>query len=68
VFYSIVGGIDGVVDRIIAEWKPDDPLVIATGGLAPLIAPACRTVERVEPFLTLHGLVLADEQLREDSA
>ena len=68
VFYSIVGGIDGVVDRILAEWKPDDPLVIATGGLAPLIAPACRTVERVEPFLTLHGLVLADEQLREDSA
>ena len=66
VFYSIVDGIDGIVDRILEEWEPEDPLVIATGGLASLIAPASRTVERVEPHLTLHGLVLADEYLRRE--
>jgi type III pantothenate kinase len=30
--------------------------VVATGGLAPLIAPVAETIEHVEPFLTLHGL------------
>ncbi len=63
VFYSIVDGIDGVVDRILAEWEPADPLVIATGGLVDLIAPHCRTVERSEPLLTLVGLAIADEYL-----
>lgn len=63
VFYSIVDGIDGVVRRILEEWKPEDPLVIATGGLAELLAPHCETVERVSPFLTLLGLVCADEHL-----
>ena len=29
---------------------------IATGGLADLIAPHARTIERVDPFLTLTGL------------
>jgi type III pantothenate kinase len=63
VFYSIVDGIDGIVSRILDEWKPETPLVIATGGLAELIAPHCRTVDRIEPFLTLMGLVCADEHL-----
>lgn len=64
VFYSIVDGIDGIVRRILDEWKPEDPLVIATGGLASVIAPHCRTVEEICPYLTLYGLVCADEHLR----
>ena len=32
-------------------------LIIATGGLAGLIAPHCRTVQETDPFLTLKGLV-----------
>lgn len=63
VFHSIVDSIDGIVERIIDEWAPADPYVVATGGLAELIGPQCRTVKHVEPFLTLIGLAIADRHL-----
>ena len=63
VFYSIVEGIDGIVGRLIDEWAPEDPLVIATGGLAALVAPYCRRVQEVDPYLTLKGIVCADRHL-----
>jgi type III pantothenate kinase len=63
VFYSAVEGIDGIVRRIREEWDTDDILVIATGGFAEVIGPHCRTVEQIEPFLTLQGLALAGEYL-----
>lgn len=66
VFYSVVDGIDGIVRRILAEWSPSDPLVVATGGLAELLAPHCETVERVEPHLTLLGLACADAYVNEE--
>ena len=62
IFFGAVDAIDGIVRRIQAEWK-EDALVVATGGLARLLAPHCQTVERVEPFLTLHGLRFALEDL-----
>ena len=65
VFYSIVDGIDGIVRRILEEWAPEDPLVVATGGLAEVIAPHCRTVHKVDPYLTLHGLICADRHLEQ---
>lgn len=37
---------------------------VATGGLAPVIAPRCRSLDRVEPGLTLEGLLLADRVLQ----
>ena len=37
--------------------------VIATGGLAGLVAPLVRAIERVDPDLTLHGLRFAAEHL-----
>lgn len=61
VFYSVVDGIDGIVERIAGEWDPVDPLVVATGGLAGVIGEHCDTVERIEPFLTLRGLAAADQ-------
>jgi type III pantothenate kinase len=63
VFFSTVDAIDGMVDRIKAEWNRPDALVVATGGYAGLLAPHCRTVERVEPLLTLHGLFLAGRHM-----
>lgn len=58
IFYGAVDSIDGIVGRIRGEWG-NDPLVVATGGLAPFLAPYSRTIDRVEPFLTLHGLRFA---------
>jgi len=63
VFWAIADGIDGTVRRILEEWKPENPLVIATGGLADLIAPHCDSVDEIDAFLTLRGLVCADEIL-----
>ena len=63
VFFSTVDAIDGMVDRIKAEWGRPDALVVATGGYAGVLAPHCRTVERVEPHLTLHGLFLAGKHM-----
>jgi pantothenate kinase type III len=37
---------------------------VATGGLAPTLAPLCAELDRVEPYLTLQGLQLAHELLR----
>jgi type III pantothenate kinase len=65
IFFGSVDAIDGIVDRIKREWQRPQALVVATGGLATLIGPHCRTVERIEPFLTLYGLDLAYRHLEE---
>ncbi|NIW35250.1 MAG: hypothetical protein GWN32_01335 [Gemmatimonadetes bacterium] len=62
-FYAIVDAIDGIVRRIKEEWERPDALVLATGGLAALIAPHCDTVDAVEPYLTLYGLAIAERIL-----
>lgn len=65
IFYGAVEAIDGIVRRIKDEWQRPDVLVVATGGLAPLVAPHCQTIDRVEPYLTLHGLALAHRHVAE---
>jgi type III pantothenate kinase len=62
--YGFAGQVDGIVERIRGELGDDAP-VIATGGLAELIAPHARTVERVDPFLTLDGLRIVWELNRD---
>ncbi|MBX3313660.1 MAG: type III pantothenate kinase [Actinobacteria bacterium] len=54
--FGTAGMVDGICDRIAAELGT--PTVIATGGLATLVAPHTRAIDRVEPWLTLHGLRL----------
>lgn len=59
IFYSAVDAIDGIVRRIQAEWDRPESLVVATGGLSPMMGPHCSTVQRIEPFLTLRGVLFA---------
>ncbi len=53
--YGFAGQVDGIVERIRGELGVEAQ-VVATGGLAELIAPHARTLDRVDPFLTLEGL------------
>jgi type III pantothenate kinase len=64
VMFGAAESIDGIVRRIKEAWpNAGTPLVVATGGLADVLAPICREFDRVEPHLTLHGLRLAHEML-----
>jgi type III pantothenate kinase len=62
--FGYAGMVDTMVHRIRKELG-EDARVIATGGLAGLIASETETIERVEPFLTLEGLRLIYERNRE---
>jgi type III pantothenate kinase len=55
--YGFAGQVDGIVDAVRGELGVE-ARVVATGGLADLIAPHSRTISEVEPFLTLDGLRL----------
>ena len=58
VYWGYVGMIEGLVTRIKAEYG--GPLkVIATGGLAPLLAEGTMLIEQIDPDLTLDGLAAA---------
>ena len=64
VLFGAADAVDGMVRRIRAEWPGGArPKVIATGGLANLIAPLSTGVEVVNPDLTLHGLRVAADAL-----
>ena len=55
IIFGFVGQIDAIVRRIKAEYgKPMQ--VIATGGLARMIARESETIDKVDHFLTLTGL------------
>jgi type III pantothenate kinase len=63
--FGFAGQVDGLVDRITAELAKDyddAPIVIATGGLAPLIIGVSQTIDEHEPDLTLIGLRLIHEK------
>jgi type III pantothenate kinase len=60
--YGFAGQVDAIVERIRDELGAADAPVVATGGLADLIAPHSRTVTAVDPELTLHGLRLVWER------
>jgi type III pantothenate kinase len=62
--YGFAGQVDAIVDRIRDELGEPAAPVVATGGLAELIAPHSRTITAVDPELTLHGLRLVWERNR----
>ncbi len=61
IFYGAVGLVDEIVRRMREELG-GDPRVVATGGLAELIAEPSQTIEQVLPMLTLDGLRIIYER------
>src|SRR6188508_3158474 len=53
--YGFAGQVDGIVGRIREELGVA-ARTVATGGLADLIAPHAKTLDRIDPHLTLEGL------------
>ncbi len=60
--YGFAGQVDAIVERIKEELGAVEAPVVATGGLAALIAPHSRTVTAVDAELTLQGLRLVWER------
>jgi type III pantothenate kinase len=58
--YGFAGQVDGIVTAIRGELGVEAP-VVATGGLAELIAPHSKTIGGIDPLLTLEGLRLVWE-------
>ncbi|MFD0674802.1 type III pantothenate kinase [Cohnella sp. GCM10027633] len=61
IIFGYAGQVDGIVRRICNEFNVQ-PKVIATGGLAELIAGESETIEHVDPLLTLEGLRMIYER------
>ncbi|EOS53342.1 MULTISPECIES: type III pantothenate kinase [Paenibacillus] len=61
IIFGYAGQVDGIVERIAREMGAK-PKVIATGGLAELIASETRTIEEVNSQLTLEGLRIIYER------
>ena len=64
VLWGAAEAVDGLVRRIKAEWpNGNTPKIVATGGLAPLVAPLSKEIESQHPDLTLVGLRIAASAL-----
>jgi type III pantothenate kinase len=61
--YGFAGQVDGIVERIREELGAEAQTV-ATGGLADLIVPHAKTLETIDPFLTLEGVRIVWERNR----
>jgi type III pantothenate kinase len=62
---GIIFGFVGQVDELVSRFKIElggKARVIATGGLAELIASGSKTIEVVNPLLTLEGLRILFER------
>lgn len=58
ILYGYGGLVEGVLTKLKEQFAPHNPLVLATGGMAQLIAPYAPSLEAIEPHLTLEGLRL----------
>lgn len=63
IVYGFAGSVEGIITRMKREVNMDLK-VVATGGLAPLIASECSVIDEVDDFLTLKGLRIIFERNR----
>lgn len=63
IMYGFVGQVEGIINRMKKEIQ-GNPQVVATGGLAPVVARHTETIDYIDEFLTLEGLRLIYEMNR----
>jgi type III pantothenate kinase len=63
IIYGFAGMVDGIVNRIKKEMG-NELTVIATGGIAPLIYKESETIDHIEEYLTLEGLMIIHKRNR----
>ncbi|KNY27410.1 type III pantothenate kinase [Pseudobacteroides cellulosolvens] len=62
IIYGYIGQVDYIVKRMKKEMKEDNIKVVATGGLARLIASESETIDEINGHLTLEGLRIIYEK------
>ena len=68
---GLLGGYVSLVDGMVAKIRSEmgeEAYVIATGGIAELIAPESTTIQKVDRYLTLQGLRILYEMNRKEDA
>ena len=68
IIYGYIGQVEYIVNmmkREMLELEEEEPLVLATGGLATLISEGTKIIDKIEPQLTLEGLKIIFERNRE---
>ena len=63
--YGFAGQVDRIIEEIADELSDEsgaDPVVVATGGLAPAVVEACHQIDHHDPWLTLKGLRIVWER------
>jgi type III pantothenate kinase len=67
IYFGYIGLVDGIIERILHELGADSekpPCIVASGGLARLIAPDSRYIREIDDLLTLDGLRILFERNR----
>src|ERR1700690_3591739 len=60
-YYGYLGLIDGILERLIAELG-ENVVIVATGGLAPLMGGGSKYIREIDDLLTLEGLRIIYER------
>jgi type III pantothenate kinase len=66
-YYGYAGLVDGMISQMLASMGPVSRIV-ATGGLAPLIAEASQYIDTIDAILTLDGLRIVYERSSQNRA
>lgn len=68
IIYGYIGQVDYIVDKMKKEMESigeSEPFVVATGGLAKLINEESKSIDIIDPILTLKGLRIIYEKNKE---